>query len=322
MFEIITDTSANLDCEWLEAHRVGVVPFHFYTAGEDQTCTDTRGFDGRAFYEAMRSGAKVSTSQITSQDFDSCFRPLLQAGRDLLFVSMSSGISGSFHQACISAEELMGEFPGRKILLVDTLSASLGEGLLVLLAVNGRDAGDSLETVYRRLQETRMDMCQIFTVDDLNYLRATGRLSNAAALVGSLLGIKPLLKGNEKGRIVSFAKLRGRKKAISAMAEEYDRLVKNPESQTVGIAHADCGDDAAALAALLRRNHPPREILTVMYEPVTGSHVGPGTLALFFFGDPSFRSEKNTLAQLTEGKRDQLLAVLRSHRGQKSSEDS
>ncbi len=318
MFEIVTDTSANLDCKWLDAHRVSVVPFHFYTAGEDQTCTDTRGFDGASFYGAMRSGARVTTSQITTHAFDACFRPLLQAGGDLLFISMSSGISGSFHQASLAAEELRAEYPDRKILLVDTLSASLGEGLLVLQAVRDRDAGDSLETVFSRLEETKMAMCQIFTVDDLNYLRATGRLSNAAALVGSLLGIKPLLKGNEKGRIVSFSKLRGRKKAIAAMADEYDRLVRNADAQIVGIAHADCADDAAALASLLRRNHPPKEILTVMYEPVTGSHVGPGTLALFFLGDLSFRGEKKALAQLTEDKRDQLLAAIRSHVGPKS----
>ena len=320
MFEIITDTSANLDCEWLEIHRVKVVPFHYYSAGADQICTDTRRFDGAAFYDAMRSGTRITTSQISPQDFESCFRPLLLAGNDLLFISMSSGISGSFHQASFAAEELRKEFPDRKILLVDTLSASLGEGLLVIQAVSERENGCPLDDVYRRLLETRMAMCQIFTVDDLKYLRATGRLSNAAALVGSLLGIKPLLKGNEEGKIVSFSRLRGRKKAIAAMAAEYDRLVRNPDSQLIGIAHADCAEDAEALAALLRRNHPPREILTVMYEPVTGSHVGPGTLALFFLGDLSFRGEKNMLAQLTEDKRDQLLAALHSRMGQKSEE--
>ncbi len=137
-----------------------------------------------------------------------------------------------------------------------------------------------------------MRMCQVFTVDNLMHLRRTGRLSNAAAVVGTVLNIKPLLKGNENGNIVSFAKVRGRRRSIEAIAAQYDRLVENAGDQVIGIAHADCGDDAEYLCTLLRKNNPPKDIMVVDYEPVTGSHVGPGALALFFFGSDEFRGEK------------------------------
>ena len=207
----------------------------------------------------------------------------------MLFVSMSSGISGSFASSQVAAQHLSAEFPQRTIRLVDTRGASLGEGLLALRAADMRDAGADIDETADAIFALHRNMCQIFTVEDLKYLRATGRVSGAAALVGSILQIKPLLKGDDEGKIVCFSKLRGRKRSIQAMAERYDELVKDAEAQTVGIAHADCPEDAEMLAALLRRNHPPKEIMTVVYEPVTGSHVGPGALALFFLGDETAR---------------------------------
>ena len=295
VFAILTDTSANLDRVWLEENHVLAIPFHYFVRGEDRTCLDTEHFDGAAFYAAMREGEKITTSQITPGAYEDFMRPVLARGEDVLFVSMSSGISGSCDQATLTAAALREEFPEREILVVDTLGASLGEGLLVARAVEARSAGRSIREVYDDLMQARDAMCQVFTVDDLKYLRATGRLSNVAALVGTVLNIKPLLKGNTAGKIVSFAKIRGRRRAIQGMAERYDRFVRQAGEQTVGIAHADCQADVDYLIGLLRENHPPREILTVMYEPVTGSHVGPGTLALFFFGDPAFRGKEETL---------------------------
>ena len=295
MFSVVTDTSSNLDCKWLEEHDVPVIPFHYFVNGKDCTCTDTRGFDGPSFYNAMRAGEKVSTSQITPQAYLDTFRPLLQQGRDILFVSMSSGISGSYSQSVFASKELQEEFPDRKILTLDTLGASLGEGLLVVKAVENRDAGVSVQETYDQLQALRYSMCQVFTVDDLKYLKNTGRLSNMAAFMGTVLNIKPLLKGNTEGKIISFAKIHGRKRAIKGMAEQYDRFVRDAGSQTIGIAHADCQADVDWLVSLLKANNPPKDILTVMYEPVTGSHVGPGTLALFFYGDASFRGQNDSL---------------------------
>ena len=214
----------------------------------------------------------------------------LEAGEDVLFVSMSSGISGSYASGQIAARQLREEFPERKLLLVDTYSASLGEGLLVMRAVDCRREGMSIDDTYTLLRSLRHRMAQIFTVDDLRYLRRTGRLSNLEVAVGTVLQIKPLLKGDPQGKIVCFAKLRGRQRAIEAIAKRYEELVRDAQTQTVGIAHADCAPDAQILASLLRRSScPPKQILLVDYEPVTGSHVGPGALALFFLSDDKVR---------------------------------
>lgn len=282
MYRVMTDTSANLPSDLAKKEQITVIPFHYEVNGAENTCTDTLGFDGVTFYNAMREGADVTTSQINPQDYLDHMRPVLEAGEDILFVGMSSGISGSFHCAELAAEELSEAFPERKIRLVDTIGASLGEGLMVLRAVRDRLCGVSLDEAFRKLTELRHRMCNIFTVEDLRYLRKGGRLSNLSFLIGTLLNIKPLLKGNEEGKIVAFAKLRGRKKAIEALAERYNEYVVHPEEQTVGIAHADCPEDAQHLIDLLNEKKPPKEILNVCYEPVTGSHVGPGTLALFF----------------------------------------
>lgn len=282
MFKVMTDTSANLPTELAERHDITVIPFSYFVNGERHTSLETENFDGESFYAAMRSGADVTTSQINPHQYIEAMRPVLEKGRDILFVGMSSGVSGAYNCAEIAAEELRPDYPERKIRLVDTLGASLGEGLLVLRAVRDKVAGLSLDDVYNKLMDLRHRLCNIFTVDDLKYLRKGGRLSNFSFIVGTLLQIKPLLKGNEEGKIVAFAKLRGRKKALEELANRYDEYVVGADEQTVGIAHADCPEDAARLAELLRRNNPPKDILTVGYEPVTGSHVGPGTLALFF----------------------------------------
>ena len=290
-FQIITDTSANLPSPMLEARGSAVLPFYYYVDGVEHTCLDTESFDGSAYFNSIRARAKVNTSQINPHNYAELMERFLQKGEDVLYIGMSSGISSSFHSAQIGAEMMRERYPERDIRLVDTLGASLGEGIPVLKAADWRDQGIVLPEVERRLNEMCRRMYQILSVDDLMHLKRTGRLSNAAAVLGMVLHIKPLLKGNEKGQIVCIAKERGRKRAIHAMAKRYADYVVAPETQIVGIAHADCAEDAAYLEELLRQAAPPRKILTVMYEPVTGSHVGPDTLALFFLGDEDVRSK-------------------------------
>jgi len=288
-FTILTDTSANLPSSLLKERGIHVIPY-FYSIGDKQySCLDTEGFDGKKFYKAMRLGADIKTSAINFQNYIDYFSKLLENGEDILFVSMSSGISSSFHCSEIATEELTSKFPDRKIKLVDTLGASLCEGIFALKAADYRDSGLSLDEAYKRLEEEKHCMYQVFTVDDLKYLRRTGRLTGTAAVIGNMLQIKPILKGNENGEIVNFTKVIGRKKAVDALAQRYNMLVEKPEEQIVGIAHANCEEDAKYLIEQLNRKKPPKEILTVMYEPVTGSHVGPGTLALFFLGDSKAR---------------------------------
>lgn len=290
-YVIMTDTSSNLTREWIQKGQLSVVPYTLCMDGQELPSPCESEFDGHAFYDALRAGKNVTTSQINVVYFMDAMEPFLSQGKDILFIGMSSGISGSHHCAEGAATELRGLYPDRKIITVDTLGASLGEGLWVLEAMRWREEGCPIEEAAERLNRLKHRMYQIFTVDDLRFLHKGGRLSGAATVLGTALGIKPLLKGNPEGRIVACGKCRGRKKSIEALAERYNKLVDNAGEQTVGIAHADCPEDAAYLTRLLNQTHPPRSILTVMYEPVTGTHVGPGTLALFFVGKEGARLE-------------------------------
>lgn len=288
-FVIITDSTANLTAKLIKENDILQISFPYFNKGKECTCTELEAFDDKRYYSDIRNGVKVTTSQINPQKYIDFMRPLLEEERDILFIGLSSGISGSFSSAVMAKEQLSEEFPERKIELIDSLGASLGEGLLALQAAKCRASGMQLKETAETIIMLRDRMYQVFTVDNLMHLKRTGRLSNAGAVIGTVLGIKPLLKGNEEGKIVAFGKIRGRQKSINALAEKYFSLVENAETQTVGIAHADCKEEAEQLAKLIREKLPPKEILIVKYEPVTGSHVGPGALALFFAGDSGVR---------------------------------
>ena len=290
-FVAITDTSGNLPNEQVQQADLQDIALAYCINGKEYTRLDSDKFCGEAFYAQIKDGMKVTTSQISPQQYSDFFEPWLQQGQDVVFVCMSSGISGSCNSARIGAQMLLEQYPERQIEVVDTLGASLGEGLVALEAARLRDEGLGAKEAAAQLRDLVQRMFNVFTVDDLLHLRRGGRLSTVAAIVGMVLNIQPLLKGNEEGKIVSFAKVRGRKKSIEELAARYDKLVVEPEKQTVGIAQAGCREDAAYLAELLNRNRPPKEILTVEYEPVTGSHVGPGALALFFVSHDKVRSE-------------------------------
>ena len=290
-FTVFTDTSANLQNSQVAEHNIKIIPFSYYIDGVEHTCIDTESFNAYDYYGKIKEGVKVTTSQVTPQRFIDYFETELKAGHDIIFVSMSSGISGSCSSARIAANQLREDYPERKIEIVDTLSASLGEGLFAVMAARCRDKGMEIEETAQYLRSRVPNMRQIFTVDDLMHLRRGGRLSNLSAIVGTVLHIKPLLKGNSEGKIVAFAKVRGRKKSIEALAEHYDAEVVEPENQLVCISHSACKEDAEKLAELLRRNRAPKDICIVDYEPVTGSHVGPGALALFFFGSKDVRDK-------------------------------
>ena len=200
-------------------------------------------------------------------------------------MGMSSGISGTYNAAKMAAEELMEEFPGRKVYAVDSRGAGLGTGILTLRGADFREAGMGAEEAYRALLEATDNLCEYFTVDDLMFLKRTGRLSGAGAVVGTMLNIKPILRGDEEGHIVTSQKIRGRKKAVETLAKIYAEKVVDPEHQRVGITHGDCPEEAQALAEKICAAGKPGELLLCPHEPFTGSHVGPGMLAVFFFGE-------------------------------------
>ena len=290
-YAILTDTSANLPSPLAREKDITVVPFSYLIEGTEHFCLDTDAFDGTEYYDMLRRRVKITTSQIPPQRYAEYMEPVLQSGRDVLYIGMSSGISGSYQSAVIAAETLREVYPERQIVTVDTRGASLGEGLMALRAAEWRAEGMPLAEAAEAARQMSRHMYQVFLVDDLFQLKQLGRLSNAASIVGTVLQIKPILKGNERGEIVCIGKERGRRKAIRALADHYKALVKDPAQQLVGIAHADCAEDAEFLNGLLREAARPRSVLNVLYEPVTGCHVGAGTLALFFLGDENVRSK-------------------------------
>lgn len=288
---IFTDTAANLPAHLIEENNITVIPLTYIVDGIPYTCADASEFDGADFYGAIRNGAEVKTSQIVPQAYIDYMTPALERGEDIIFIGLSSGVSGSFSSARIALMDLEEKFPERKIKLVDSLGASLGEGLLVLRAAQCLRHKMSIEDTVERITALRRRMYQIITVDDLMHLRRGGRVTGVTAVVGTMLAIKPILKGSEQGKIVMLDKIRGRRRSIEALAEKYYSLVEYPKNQIVGIAHADCPEDAEYLRSLIMKKFPPKEIITVPFEPVTGSHVGPGALALFFEGDNDVRGK-------------------------------
>ena len=292
-FTVMTDTSGNLPRNYILDYSMKVIPFSYYIDGKEYNTVKDPYFDAEDFYARIRKGMTVTTSQIPPQAYADFFEPEVRSGRDVIFISMSSGISGSCNSARIAAQMMMEAYPGRTVEVIDTRGASLGEGIIAIYASRLQKAGASTADAIQALNGHVERMFNVFTVDNLMHLRRGGRLSNLSAVIGTVLQIKPMLKGNEEGKIVAFHKVRGRKTSIETLAEYYDRLVVNPGQQIVGIAQAACREDAEHLARLLRRNKPPKEILTVEYEPVTGSHVGPGALALFFEAAEGVRSFGN-----------------------------
>lgn len=283
MTKLYTDTSANLPLALLREYDIAVIPFSYTVNGMAEDYNEETDFDGKAFYDAMRRGAEVKTSMVNPATAAAFFERALAQGDDVLYVGMSGGISGTAHAASLAVEELKEEFPERKVASIDTYAASLGEGLLVVEAARMLENGASFDEIVEKISQRRHVMCQYFTVDDLAYLERGGRVSKAAAIVGTVLKIKPLLRGDEEGKIVLCGKTRGRKQSLTSLADFYEKLVAN-KTEEIGIAHADDAQSAQFLLDELRKRGFTGDCLTVCYEPVTGCHVGPGTVALFFYG--------------------------------------
>lgn len=247
---------------------------------------DLDSFDFHEFYKKLRHGSTMKTSLLNSQLFMDHFRPVLESGNDVIYVGLSSGISGTIQAARIAAEDLREEFPDRIVHVVDSLGAGFGTGLLACKAADLCQEGKSAREAGKLLDEAVPRLLQFFTVDNLMFLKRTGRVSGATAAIGTVLNIKPLLWGDPTGHIVACEKHRGRKRSLDAIAEKYRSMVLDADQQMVVITHGDCPEDAQLLADKVSAIAKPKELLICPHEPFTGSHVGPGMLALFFFGKP------------------------------------
>ena len=284
-FSLFVDSGSNLPARRLTAHSIQVIPFPMEIDGvakESPRFPD--GFDGRTYYAGLRAGMSVKTSLINTDTFCRAFRPALEEGQDIMYVGISSGITGTIQAARVAAEMLLEEFPDRDIRVVDSRGAGLGTGILALRASDYRDTGLSASQAASKLDYDTDNLCEYFTVDDLMFLRRSGRVSGVSAAVGTMLQIKPMLRGDENGNVVVCGKIRGRKRAIDELAAVYAEKVVDPEKQRVAISHGDCLEEAQKLAQRIREIAKPKELILSLHEPLTGAHVGPGMLAVFFFG--------------------------------------
>ena len=284
MIKLFTDTTANLTKELVEKHNIGLVSLAYTLDGVESACGTGPDFDGKAFYGAMRNGAEAKTSMVSVGEFVDAFEPYVKNGDSIIFFGISSGISGTINSAEIAADELRDRYPSAKIAVIDTIAAGLGEGFQVLGAAELIEKGEPFLKIVKICELRRKNMCQFFTVDDLKYLRKGGRIAAAAAAVGTVLNIKPILIGSDDGHIVSCGKVRGSMKSLIAIADKYSELVLDKTAR-VGITHADNPAAAEALERLVRERGFDGELIVADFEPVCGSHVGPGSVALFFMGE-------------------------------------
>lgn len=288
MFQIVVDSAANIPAELVKKYDIRVISFVNYVNGKKVVCFDPdltpeeERAKGKEYYDAVRAGADVKTGLVSSGDFEDLFRSILEAGDDILYFSLSKNISGTYNSARIAAEELSESFPDRKIRLIDALNASLAQGILAIYASEMRAGGKSLDETADILTTYPAKMNGVFTVGDLKYLSKTGRISSSAALVGNLLSIKPILRGNKDGFIVQFKKCRGRKSALNTLVSLVCDNIVNPEEQIIGIAHADAYEDSLYVMEEIRKRVKLRGFINTSYDYCTGSHVGPDTIALFF----------------------------------------
>lgn len=290
MFQVFADSAANLPAVVAKEYGIHIISFINMVDGEPLVCFDPdltpeqEREGGRKYYDAVRKGVEIKTSLISSGRFEEAFRPVLEAGEDVIYFSLSHGISGNFNSARLAVDDLLEEFPDRKIRIVDSLNASLAQGILAIYAVEMRDKGEDIDVVADRLSEWAHRMNGVFTVEDLKYISRTGRLSNRAAFVGNMLDIKPLLKGSKDGVIVAFKKVRGRKKSLNEIINLVVRNAVDPENQIFGIAQADCYEESLYVMKKIQEKIKVRRFINTSYDYCTGSHVGPGAMALFFMG--------------------------------------
>lgn len=282
-FKIITDSCCDFSAEMYRKLDLSVLPLTVTFRGESYP--DRNDDSLKDMYAGLRAGEPASTAAANPENWAQAFRAALDAGEDVLALAFSSGLSTTYQSAVIAAEELRESYPQRKILVVDTLCASLGQGLLVWYACRKRDDGMDVEALRDWVEENKFQLCHWFTVDDLMYLKRGGRIGAATAIVGTVLNVKPVLHVDDEGHLVNVSKARGRKAAVAALAKKVGELGGSYENSTMFISHGDCREDAEALAALLKEQYGVKEVYINYVGAVIGSHAGPGTLALFFMGD-------------------------------------
>ena len=281
-YRILTDTSCDLPQHMYKELDLSTVSLSINFDGEEVTNYSEKWL--KKLYKGLREGKSATTAAANPKDWESIMEPVMQEGKDALVLAFSSGLSNTYQSAVIAAQEMMEKYPDRKINVVDTRSASLGQGLLVYYACQKRDEGMDFQELTDWCEETKFHLCHWFTVDDLMYLKRGGRIGAATAVVGTMLQIKPVLHMDDPGHLVNVSKARGRKASIEALAKKMGELGLPGQNETVFICHGDCIEDAQYLEKLVKEKYGVKNVLIYYTGAVIGSHSGPGTLSLFFLG--------------------------------------
>lgn len=292
MYYIVTDSAIDMNKAWIDSQEAFHVVSLAYVLDGEAHIPDGTDEGTKKIYDLLRSGKMISTSQVTPSVWTEHLRSILSDGNDVLLIAFSSGLSGTCAAAMTAADELREEFPDRKIIVVDSLCASAGEGLLVHYALKNRSEGMSLEDNAAWVQDNVQNVIHWFTVNDLMHLYRGGRVSAASAVVGSLVRIKPVMRVDEQGKLAVKEKAAGRKRSISILADRTRRDIVNPEGQLVLISHGDCEAEAQTLADMIRATLPVADVRLSYVGSVIGAHSGPGTIAVFFLGKTRTPNEK------------------------------
>lgn len=281
-YQIITDSCCDFTAQKYQELNLVALPLTVTYRGV--SFPDRNDDSLQEMYDGFRAGEAASTSAANPESWKQAFTASLEQGLDVLALAFSSGLSTTYQSAVIAAEELKEEYPERTILVVDTLAASLGQGLLAWYACKKRDEGMSIQELAQWVEDHKQNICHWFTVDDLMYLKRGGRISSATALLGTMLSVKPVLHVDNEGHLVNVSKSRGRKAAIQALAQKLGELGAGYDNSTVFISHGDCLEEAQGLAKILKEKYGVKEVYINYIGAVIGSHAGPGTIALFFMG--------------------------------------
>ena len=284
-FVIMTDSCCDMTAAMAKDLELEVLPLSL-NMGQDvyRNWLDGREIGFEDFYARIRAGETATTSAVSVGEFEDAMRPILAQGKDILCINFSSALSTTYQSAAIAAGDLRSEFPEAKIFVVDSLCASLGQGLLLYLCAQQKREGRSIGEVRAYAEATKGNICHWFTVDDLNHLKRGGRINAATALFGTMLAIKPVMHVDDEGRLIPVGKARGRKASLMALVDHMEETAIDPKNQTVFISHGDCVEDAEFVAQEVRRRFGTEDIRINYVGPVIGNHSGPGTLALFFLG--------------------------------------
>jgi len=281
---ITTDTNADLPDYYLSQHGIPVIPLYYEIDGERHACNDP-ALPPKEFYARMRAGSMPVTQQINPKEAAEIFEGIVESGMDILHLAFSSAMSGSYNAARLAADEVMERHPEARIIVIDTLSASLGLGLLIHHTLEKQEQGLTLDKAAEWVEQNKLHVCHVFTVDDLNHLYRGGRVSKTAAVFGTMLGIKPVMHTSNEGTLTPTGKVRGRKQSLLALVDNMGKQMGDWENDTCFICHSDCLEEAQFVADNVRERYKVKNFLIDYIGPTIGAHTGPGTIGLFFMGE-------------------------------------